>query len=51
MGRFVIVAYKPKLGKEEALLAAVRRHFRCSRPRTWSPMRRLGDAGGGGHPP
>jgi hypothetical protein len=26
MGRFVIVAYKPKPGQEQALLAAVRKH-------------------------
>ena len=28
MGRFVIVAYTPKPGKEEQLLAAVRKHWR-----------------------
>ena len=27
MGRFVIVAYAPKAGKEEQLLAAVRKHL------------------------
>ena len=27
MGRFVIVAYKPKPGKEQQLLAAVRKHL------------------------
>jgi quinol monooxygenase YgiN len=31
MGRFVIVAYKPKPGKEEALLAAVRKHVQVLR--------------------
>jgi len=28
MGRFVIVAYKPKAGKEQQLLAAVRKHLK-----------------------
>jgi len=28
MGRFVIVAYRPKPGKEEDLLAAVKKHVR-----------------------
>ena len=27
MGRFVIVAYRPKPGKEDALLAAVKKHL------------------------
>jgi len=27
MGRFVIVAYRPKAGKEQALLAMVRKHL------------------------
>jgi hypothetical protein len=27
MGRFVIVAYRPKTGKEQQLLSAVRRHL------------------------
>ena len=32
MGRFVIVAYKPKPGREKELLVAVEKHLRvCSR--------------------
>ncbi len=31
MGRFVIVAYRPKPGKEEALAAAVAKHLRVLR--------------------
>ena len=31
MGRFVIVAYTPKPGKEQQLLAAVRKHLRVLR--------------------
>lgn len=31
MGRFVIVAYAPKAGKEEQLLAAVRKHLEVLR--------------------
>ncbi len=31
MGRFVIVAYAPKAGKEEQLLAAVRKHLQVLR--------------------
>jgi hypothetical protein len=31
MGRFVVVAYKPKIGRESALAAAVERHLRVLR--------------------
>ncbi len=31
MGRFVIVAYTPKVGKEQQLLAAVRKHLQVLR--------------------
>ena len=31
MGRFVVVAYRPKTGKEDALLAAVRKHVEVLR--------------------
>jgi quinol monooxygenase YgiN len=31
MGRFVIVAYKPKAGKEQGLAAAVEKHLRVLR--------------------
>ena len=31
MGRFVIVAYKPKMGKDEQLLSAVKNHLQVLR--------------------
>ena len=42
MGRFVIVAYAPKPGKDQDLLAAVKKHLKVLKEKGWSPtVRRM----------
>ena len=47
MGRFVIVAYAPKPGKAEQLMAAVRKHMEVLCGKTDHTPARLCDAGQG----